>query len=709
MAEKTQASKWSDEPTTSITDDQFGRDKFARMVAARINESPVGRPSTVFGLVGPWGGGKTSLLNMIRGELKGDEWVIADFSPWSAMDATSLTAEFLNTLTSAFGDENADKGIRDAILSYSRVALPVLGLLGSIGSTAQAVATAGIDLVEGRRLPWNVSFTELAAKISERGQRVLIVADDIDRLDPAELMALLRVIRLLGRFNNVHYILAYDQDTIESILAHQGFTGRTTSFMEKIVQYPFEVPPMAAVDKRRLLNTTVRALLERADKSLVPISSVDLETRELRALDLMSVLLEGLNTPRSFARFQEQVNSYANLVSFDEIDVLDFIAVTYLRVFHHPLWAALPKWRDELTRKKTFLREAVGAESPWEARITQFADQRNTQTALAMVGFLVEDVPATSRSSFVEHPNGFSEPKYFERYFIARLAGDDVSDVLVALAMDELLGGEALRPRAAELAAVIDNEDDPDRALLAIEKALGRRDVEGRASEAMIAFVQERLNAQPDSEASFDRPRGLLSRWAAREMLRALEVGLLDANGAIELYGEDSAFGHLYQLNGSSQTRSSLKQQAPKFVAHVVEMITNHLDEVLQNRPRLRSFFDLAVFAGAEQEVTGLLDVQVEGNPELFGNCVASFGTVNQWVGSEIHYEITFSQKLYVIAFGERIRADLAPQLNPSRSRSEFKHDELDAHPPAQDIRDFALDYAKQHALAAAEEEPTQK
>lgn len=665
------------------------------MVAARIDESLVRRPSTVFGLVGPWGSGKTSLLNMIRSELNAPAWVVVDFSPWSAMDSTSLTAEFLNALAAAFGDDDGARGIRDAILSYSRVALPFLGLFGPVGAAAQTAANAGADLLEGRPLPWNVAFKNLAGKIAERNQRVLIVADDIDRLDPSELMGLLRVIRLLGRFDNVHYLLAYDQDTIESILAHQGFTGRTTSFMEKIVQYPFEVPPMASIDKRRLLNATVRSLLERADKSSLRMTVEDVDIREQRALALMSILLGGLSTPRSFARFREQLDSYADLVSFDEVDVLDFIAVTYLRVFHHPLWATLPQWREDLAGRRRPVGNPDDDEEAWEARISEFADERNLPTAIAMIGFLTRDVPTRSESSFVEHPNGFSDPRYFERYFIAQLADDDVSDVLVAQALEELLNDEAPRPRARTLADVIDNLDDPDRAMLAIDKVLHRRDLESRASESVIEYVQERLIAQPPGDASFDKPRGLLSRWAAREMLRGLEAGLLNAKSAIDRFGEDDAFSYLYQLNGSGSTRHAVKREAAKFVDYVIEMMTSHLGEVLETRSRLRSYFDLAVFAGAGDRVAGLLDEQVEGDVERFADCVASFGTVNRWVGSGYHFEITFSQKLYVIAFGERTRAELAPQLRPRRSRNEIEYDELEAYPADEDIRDFSLDYAK--------------
>jgi hypothetical protein len=282
------------------------------------------------------------------------------------------------------------------------------------------------------------------------------------------------------------------------------------------------------------------------------------------------------------------------------------------------------------------------------------------------------------------------------------LADDDVSDVLVSQALEELLASEAPSPRADELAVIIDDDENPDRAMLAIEKIINRRDLDNRASETAIAYVKARLDAQPPGDPSFDRPRGLLSRWAAREMLSGLEVGLIDAESAIGHFGEDGAFGSLYLLNRGGPTRESVKRQAPKFVDYIVRKITGDLDGVLQDRSRLRAFFDLAVFAGAQERVAGILDVYVDGNLERFANCVASFGTVNQWVGSGYHYEIIFSEKLYQIAFGEQIRATLAPQLSPSRSRDEIDHDDLTNFPPDEDIRDYALDYAKRLATAAA-------
>lgn len=709
MTGKVTSATWPDEPASSIAEDRFGRGTFAKMITTRIDGAPVGLPSTVFGLVGPWGGGKTSLLNMVRDELKGADWSVVDFSPWAAADASSLTSEFLSTLASAFGDEGEGGRLRETIFSYSRVAIPFLGLLGPLGTVAQSAASAGIDLVNSQRPPWHVAFKDLADKIAARGRRVLIIADDIDRLEPTELVALLRVIRLLGRFENVHYLLAYDQDTIESVLTSQGLTGRTTSFMEKIVQYPFEVPPMASIDKRRLLNQTVRSLIDRADESSIRISADQLDIREQRALSLISILLDGLATPRSFTRFQEQLNSYATLVSFDEVDVLDFVAVTYLRVFHHALWATLPRWRGELTTRKPSATTPDGGVDPLTEQMRRLADERNYRPALSMIGFLTEDVSTGTHGGAESFSPRFANADYFERYFITHLADDDVSDALVAEALRELVIGRAASSRAEVLATLIDDIENPGRGMLALEKILNRRILEDGGSEAAITYVLARIQAQPSGDASFDRPRGLLRRWAAIEMLAGLEDEFLTAESAINMFGEDLAFGNLYQLNGSLATRKKVKRQAPKFVDFIVDQLTGSIDDVLQTRSRLRAYFDLAVFAGAEDRVAGILDDQVEGNLATFADSVASFGTVNQWVGSGYHYEITFSENLYYLAFSERIRAELAPQLNPSRSRGDFAFDELPTYPPEEDIRDFALDCAKGLAARDRDERSSER
>ena len=90
---------WSDSPLRDEVGDRLDRAPFAARVAEVITRADI--DSTVFGLVGPWGSGKTSLLNMIKAKLP-DSWQVRFFSPWAASDLNSLLAEFFSVVTLSF-------------------------------------------------------------------------------------------------------------------------------------------------------------------------------------------------------------------------------------------------------------------------------------------------------------------------------------------------------------------------------------------------------------------------------------------------------------------------------------------------------------------------------------------------------------------------------------------------------------------------------
>lgn len=56
---------WTDDPLDSAVDDTLGRQPYARQAADLIHNTHTFETSVVFGLSGPWGSGKSSLINMI--------------------------------------------------------------------------------------------------------------------------------------------------------------------------------------------------------------------------------------------------------------------------------------------------------------------------------------------------------------------------------------------------------------------------------------------------------------------------------------------------------------------------------------------------------------------------------------------------------------------------------------------------------------------
>jgi hypothetical protein len=73
----------SDEPIEDGVHDQLDRGRFTARVAKIIRDAGSTDRSAVFGLIGPWGAGKTSLINLVEGQLP-EPWKVVRFTPWAA-------------------------------------------------------------------------------------------------------------------------------------------------------------------------------------------------------------------------------------------------------------------------------------------------------------------------------------------------------------------------------------------------------------------------------------------------------------------------------------------------------------------------------------------------------------------------------------------------------------------------------------------------
>lgn len=131
---------WTDDAIDSDDDDDLDRKRFADMVAARMDACVPGQKSTVFGLVGPWGSGKTSLINMVRRRL-GDDWKIAVFSPWASDTAAGLQFEFLAAVASLLdGEDEKSRNAKESLRKYATVCAPLLKAIPYAGTALGGAA-----------------------------------------------------------------------------------------------------------------------------------------------------------------------------------------------------------------------------------------------------------------------------------------------------------------------------------------------------------------------------------------------------------------------------------------------------------------------------------------------------------------------------------------------------------------------------------------
>src|SRR5664279_1020076 len=88
----------SDNPIRKPEQDTLGRAKAAKAFGSQLKNLDASE-GLVIGVLGPWGSGKTSFVNMVRSDLASDGYLILDFNPWMFSGANQLVEAFFIELS----------------------------------------------------------------------------------------------------------------------------------------------------------------------------------------------------------------------------------------------------------------------------------------------------------------------------------------------------------------------------------------------------------------------------------------------------------------------------------------------------------------------------------------------------------------------------------------------------------------------------------
>lgn len=317
----------SDIPVTDPAQDAYGFSGFAKNLAKaiRVTPSPHG---LVMAIHGPWGAGKSSLLNLVKYELRTvfeDACpIIIDFNPWWFNGRDQLAGQLLAQFgTSLRNDSGALLKIGELMAEYS-------GALSK--AVALSTGTPWIDkpvnvlLKLLKRKPKEVPQlkAEIAKLLQTSKRRVLFIIDDLDRLTPDEIREVFKVVKALADFPNVIYLLSFDKLVVAEALAKSlGVNG--SAYLEKIVQASFALPAVDSPRLQRKLFAELNLLID------------SLPTARVDSTYWGNVYFDGLNhfirKPRDIIRL---INALA--VTYPpvagEVNPVDYIALEFIRVFH---------------------------------------------------------------------------------------------------------------------------------------------------------------------------------------------------------------------------------------------------------------------------------------------------------------------------------------------------------------------------------------
>lgn len=241
-----------DLPVPENGEDLLGRRPFVEALVSRILlEKPL-----VIAVTAPYGDGKTSFLNLVVGEIRKAEElpIIVKFSPWLASDSNALVLALLNSIVSEIKKSYFVPGLKRDAIEYARTLLKVIPKLDSLKGILSEPSQE--DRING-----------LTERISVTGRRILVVLDDLDRMEAKELETVFKVLRGSEAFVNFTFLCSFDKTELVRILEATRAKQDVSTFIEKFFQLLVPLPPVDSAQLQDVFSSKLKEVLHRYNLS----------------------------------------------------------------------------------------------------------------------------------------------------------------------------------------------------------------------------------------------------------------------------------------------------------------------------------------------------------------------------------------------------------------------------------------------------------
>ena len=345
----------SDNPIRHASEDALGRVAMASAFARQVLSLDASEGAVV-GVLGAWGSGKTSFLNLARDDFAAANATVLDFNPWMFSGAEQLVESFFNELgaqlrvrpgLAQIGDDLADYGEAFAGLGWVPVAGPWIERFRSGSKALSKLLQHRREGVGGRR-------EKLQGALGKLEHPIIVVLDDIDRLSTDEIRDIFKLVRLTASFPNIVYVLAFDRGRVEKALSEQGVPGR--DYLEKILQVVVDLPAIP----EEVLNRQIFAALNQAIAEAGDPEDVDDQVWPDVFMEVVRPLIRNMRDVRRYAGAVrgtvENIGSQAALA--------DLLAMEAVRLFLPDVFARLPDSVEGLCTPSERWSGGMGEEAP---------------------------------------------------------------------------------------------------------------------------------------------------------------------------------------------------------------------------------------------------------------------------------------------------------------------------------------------------------
>ncbi|WP_454890818.1 KAP family P-loop NTPase fold protein [Alloprevotella tannerae] len=308
-----------DNPIESGEEDAFDLVEEAEKIAKEISARSRAKTSSI-AITAPWGGGKSSFLNLIRKQINEDEFEIVYFVPRDSKSVQTIQEDFFSMIACVLAkyDSRCSHIMKDYMAS--------LQLIDNRSIVERLLSFYRIWDKDSLKDSIKESFAALK-------KRVLVIIDDFDRLSKEEILEVLKLIDGNAAFTNLIFLTAYDKEQINRVL---GDTYKTPDacFIDKFFDVEFAIPFRPYIYIAKYIEETLCKQLGTSDGEEGSIQQVITEHT--------SIFKEYIPTLRDAKRYINQV-----LLDFKqiwgEVIVRDFLLLQLVKYRYPELYKGIFK------------------------------------------------------------------------------------------------------------------------------------------------------------------------------------------------------------------------------------------------------------------------------------------------------------------------------------------------------------------------------
>lgn len=197
----------------------------------------------------------------------------------------------------------------------------------------------------------NMDFAEIKNKISKRlnetevtypddedeirthpRKKIVIIIDDLDRLQVDETLTMLKVVRLLTEFDKINIIIGFDEDTLSKTI-DRYCVGNGKKYLEKMINFPLYMP------KTNSTYLELYILKNLFDEELKEKIKVEYGL-VFEEMPIFKVLISKLKTLRDAKRFLNTFNYGLNSV-YKRVNPIDYLGLCLLYYYYPSIFQSI--------------------------------------------------------------------------------------------------------------------------------------------------------------------------------------------------------------------------------------------------------------------------------------------------------------------------------------------------------------------------------